>query len=169
MTYHIIISNIQIDYINVIKGLSMTIDWTTELENEVIEWISEGKSLQSYCKQEGKVSISSVLRRQEDSEAFENRCERARGRSVEVNVDRLHQINDMLFQGEIDPQAAKVIAANIQWTAAKIKPKRYGDAMTLRGDKDNPIELKLADRLLRAESVLVDITPDNKLLDKVET
>lgn len=146
----------------------MTWKWDKELENEVLEWLAEGKTLTSYCQQEGKPSISTVNRHIDESPEFDLKCIRAREVGGDVAADKLAEINQALADGTVDAYAAKIISSNLQWMASKLMPRRYGDAVTLRGDKNNPLELALATRLEKAERSLLDVTPPTKQIDTTE-
>ena len=40
---------------------------------------------------------------------------------------KLDEINRRVLNGEIDPQAARLVSDNFKWTAARLLPKVYGD------------------------------------------
>ena len=44
-----------------------------------------------------------------------------------IYADQLDEINRRVLNGEIDPQAARLVADNYKWTAARLLPKVYGD------------------------------------------
>jgi len=44
-----------------------------------------------------------------------------------IYADQLDEINRRVLSGEIDPQAARLVADNYKWTAARLLPKVYGD------------------------------------------
>lgn len=62
----------------------------------------------------------------EDKELAANYA-RARECRADARADRIDQITTMIVNGELDPQAAKVIIDAEKWLAGKEKPKVYGD------------------------------------------
>lgn len=46
-----------------------------------------------------------------------------------------------------------------RWAASKLAPKKYGDATTIRGDKDNPLQTNLAVTLSEAIKKLEHLPP----------
>lgn len=43
--------------------------------------------------------------------------------------------------GTLDPQAARVLLAGLQWRASKLAPKKYGERTVLAGDPDAPLQI----------------------------
>ena len=142
----------QAGYIAGLPGKHPRAKWelTPELEQEILSWLESGRSLLEYCRQELKPSRATVLAWEHQKPDFLAKCALAREAGGDVAAEKLEDINEKLEAGLIDPAAARVISSNLQWMASKLKPKRYGDAMTLKGDKENPIELNLAVRLDKA-------------------
>lgn len=60
-------------------------------------------------------------------EEFRNHYTRAKEESGDADQDKLDEIAEKVLTGEIDPQAARVAADIIKWSASKKKPKKYGD------------------------------------------
>lgn len=180
MTYHLIISNIQIDYINNYQGVRMEIEkkkkklgrpsgYTKEMADKICNMVAQGSNINKISVLEGMPDYGTIYFWLNKHPEFFNGYMRARETRADWRADKVDEVMQDMRDGIIDYNQAKVQLEAIKWQAGNEAPQKYGNAMTLRGDKANPIELKLADRLLKAESVLVDITPDNKLLDKVET
>ena len=62
--------------------------------DEVIEWISGGKTLREYCRQEDKPSYRVIYRWIEEDEAFESRFARARNLGHDVIAEECFDIAD---------------------------------------------------------------------------
>ena len=55
---------------------------------------------------------------------------RARELRADARADRIDEITSMIINGELDPQAAKVVIDAEKWLAGKEQPKKYGDKIT---------------------------------------
>jgi DNA-binding ferritin-like protein len=78
-------------------------------------------------------------------EEFRKQYTRAKEESGDADQDKLDEIAERVLDGSLDPQAARVAADIIKWSASKKKPKKYGDRIALGGDPDNPISLLLGE------------------------
>lgn len=72
------------------------------------------------------------------------RYARAREARADVRFDRMDELLDDIRKGVVDPAAGRVLMDGIKWMAGKEKSKVYGDNLTLKGDKENPLTLNLA-------------------------
>ena len=108
---------------------------TQTLADEICEHIGDGKSLRSFCEQEGRPSAPTVCRwlRMEETAWFAEQYARAR----EVQADALfNDILDIVDQAE-DPQIARLRMDARKWMAGKLRPKVYGDKVELGGKVDH--------------------------------
>lgn len=108
---------------------------TQALADEICEHIGDGKSLRSFCEQEGRPSAPTVCRwlRMEETAWFAEQYARAR----EVQADALfNDILDIVDQAE-DPQIARLRMDARKWMAGKLRPKVYGDKVELGGKVDH--------------------------------
>lgn len=143
--------------------------YNKEIADKICNMIAQGSNISKISVLEDMPSYENIYNWMKKHESFFNDYIRARETRADWRADKVDEIMQDMRDGIIDYNQAKVQLEAIKWQAGNEAPKKYGNAMTLRGDKDNPIELKLAERLIKAESVLIDITPDQKLLDNVET
>lgn len=75
-------------------------------------------------------------------DAFRQMYLRARELRAEARFERIDQVvHDMRIK-KIDPQVARVEIDAIKWQLAKENQTRYGDKVTLRGDKEAPMQLQ---------------------------
>lgn len=108
---------------------------TQALADEICEHIGDGKSLRSFCEQEGRPSAPTVCRwlRMEETAWFAEQYARAR----EVQADALfNDILDIVDQAE-DPQIARLRMDARKWMAGKLRPKVYGEKVELGGKVDH--------------------------------
>ena len=113
----------------------MKYELTQALADEICEHIGDGKSLRSFCEQEGRPSAPTVCRwlRMEETAWFAEQYARAR----EVQADALfNDILDIVDQAE-DPQIARLRMDARKWMAGKLRPKVYGDKVELGGKVDH--------------------------------
>lgn len=93
-----------------------------------------------------------MLRWIDNNKDFEAEYARARLYQADTMDDKILETTEKVINGEIASDVGRVAIGAYQWRAAKLMPKRYGDAMTLKGDKENPLEIGLAGLLDAAMS-----------------
>lgn len=101
------------------------------VQDEICEWIASGKSLRSYCAQEGKTKFYTVLSwlRDENNADFLTKYARARELQAEVVADELMDIADKDKPDQLVLQHDKMRIETRQWIASKLLPKKYGNKM----------------------------------------
>jgi hypothetical protein len=100
--------------------------YSEKLSESVLEGLAEGKSLVDVCKAAAMPSARTVLQWAADNTEFSQRYMRAREVQAE-HMDNL--IVETAKKAQDDPQAARVQIDAYKWRAAKLAPKKYGDAM----------------------------------------
>lgn len=93
------------------------------------------------------------------NEAFDREYLAARENQAETLADQIVAIAD---DESLAPESRRIRVEARKWVAAKLKPKRYGDKVTLAGDAENPLTM-LALRLDSAvqRRTMIDVTPDD--------
>jgi hypothetical protein len=119
----------------------MTWELTEDLENEIIEALENGVGLLKWCKGDDRPSRSTVLKWQRENKDFRAKCAHAREAAGELAAENQGEIIERTLSGEIPSDIARVAISGLQWRAAKLASKVYGDSTTLRGDKDNPVAI----------------------------
>jgi hypothetical protein len=109
---------------------------TPDAKDAVIEAIIEGRSLRSYCAEEGNPSRWSVLRWLEEDADFATRYARAREMQADLMDDKILEAADSTTELNAAAQRVKIDA--YKWRASKLKPKRYGDKVTHDINVDHP-------------------------------
>jgi hypothetical protein len=106
--------------------------------------VAEGKSLNTICKQEGYPALRTVMQwlDKEDYKDFTQMYTRARESQADYYADEIMDLADNC--DPMDVNKVKLQIESRKWIAAKLKPRKYGDSTTIKGDKDNPIALSLA-------------------------
>jgi len=117
----------------------MTWDLTPELENEIITGLENGMGLLKWCEGKGRPSRSTVLRWQRDNKDFGAKCAHAREAAGELAAEEHYEVTKGCLAGEIPPDVAGRVLSAMQWRAAKLASKTFGDSTTLKGDPENPL------------------------------
>lgn len=98
---------------------------TPEMEEAIINGLVDGFSLVQICAGDNMPNRRTILRWMEDDQAFATRCARAREIQADLMDDKIIQlIDDVNVE---NASAMRVKLAALQWRAAKLAPKKYGD------------------------------------------
>jgi hypothetical protein len=132
--------------------------YTEQLGNEICEWLSVGKSLTSYCKQDGNPSYPTIMRwlwkgSKWYRERFFKSYMEAREQQAQCLVDSIIDISDdgtndfMELEDKNGKKFIKVDQEHIQrsrlrvearkWIAAHLLPRVYGDSQQIKLTDDN--------------------------------
>ena len=91
----------------------------------LLEAIIEGRSLRSFCAEEGNPSRWTVLRWLEEDADFATKYAYAREMQADLMDDKILEAAD--GTNELNASAQRVKIEAYKWRAAKLKPKRYGE------------------------------------------
>lgn len=97
---------------------------------EILEWIEKGKTLRSYCRQDGKPSYGAIYDWLEENTDFASRFARARLCGFDQIADECLEIADT----EKDANIGKLRVWTRTQLLAKWNPKKYGDKVELSGE-----------------------------------
>lgn len=100
------------------------ISYSEELTDIICKAIAEGYSLSAISKGKGMPCLTTIFDWLNKHKEFTDKYARAREEQAELFADEIISIADM----ELDPQRAKVRIDARKWVAAKLKPKKYGEA-----------------------------------------
>ena len=95
----------------------------------ICERIALGESLRAICRDEGMPDQSTVHRWLSQDEEFASKCARARELQGDTMFDRVGDTVDKTESGALAPDQARVVISGLQWMAAKLKPKKYGERL----------------------------------------
>jgi len=112
--------------------------YTDELAEEMCELIADGRSLREITVVDGMPDLRTIRRWLRDNESFRLQYVRAKEEQAETYEEMMLST----ARNEEDVNRARLIVDTMKWTAAKLKPKKYGDKidMTTNG-KDLPTPL----------------------------
>ena len=134
--------------------------YTQELAEKILDRLAAGESMVQICASEEMPGLRTVMRWAKDNEQFGTGYVHAREAQAEVMDDKILQA---AREAKADPQAARVQIEAYKWRAAKLAPKRYGDATTLKhadADGNNLPEVDDTTRAIRIAAVLGRIGKD---------
>ena len=117
--------------------------YSNELVHQICEWISEGKSLRSFCRIEGNPGFQTVLDwlNDDDKLYFRSKYARAREIQAEVMADELLEIADDTKPDQLKLAHDKMKIETRQWIAAKLLPKKYGNIQHIEDITQTPKQL----------------------------
>lgn len=101
-----------------------------------MERLAQGESLNQICQDKALPSRSTVYNWIDDNADLLDKYTRARERQADFLADEIVKIAD---NPEGDWQRDRLRVEARKWTAAKLRPRKYGERVTHAGDKDNPI------------------------------
>lgn len=111
-----------------------TLQFEQHLADDLCEWLANGGSMRAWCELDGHPTFSTVFKWLGRVETFAEQYAYAREIQAHNDGDRMNTIAEELREGTIDPNAARVMADILKWTAGKRLPKSYGDKVQLSGD-----------------------------------
>ena len=94
---------------------------------EFLARVTSGRSGQSVCRDKDMPAWGTAWNKIYNDKDFERKYMNALSSRGMIYADQLDEINRRVLNGEIDPQAARLVADNYKWTAARLLPKVYGD------------------------------------------
>jgi len=117
------------------------IEYTEELAERICERLIEGESMYQIEADPDMPSRHTMMRWNAKNEDFATRCARARIPQADGAHDKMTDIENGVLEGRIDPAAARVVVSSMQWRAAKLAPKKYGDKQehTHLGPEGGPV------------------------------
>lgn len=131
-------------------------DYTEEMGDQICAKLAEGKSLASICRDEPFPSTVTVYAWMRKYPEFLNNYVRAREDQADTLADEILAISDDSTNDTIVDPDTGALKANTEWInrsrlrvdarkwiASKLKPKKYGDSMTHKGDPDQPISVSI--------------------------
>ncbi|MCO5106232.1 MAG: terminase small subunit protein [Burkholderiaceae bacterium] len=137
----------------------------------ICEQLVLGRSLRSIClDDEGMPALGSVMRWLDADAAFRERYARARELQADTLVDEILEIaDDGRYDTYVDDQGntrtdheaiarARLRIDARKWVAAKMRPRKYGDRLTLE-----PVD----DRCEHAQIAAVDLSSIKRALERV--
>jgi hypothetical protein len=129
--------------------------YTEELAEQILDRLAAGESMVQICKDEDMPGLRTVMRWAKENEAFGIGYAHAREAQAEVMDDKI--LNAADAANAVNAVAQRVKVEAYKWRAAKLAPKRYGDATTLKhadADGNNLPHVDDTTRAIRIAAVL---------------
>lgn len=145
----------------------MTMELAMPISNKaknICYLISIGYSVDKACR-ESHITNRTFWNEKIENPELDTEYVRARAARSDVRLEALEDKLEKIENGSLDPNAGRVVIDTIKWLMGKEKPKVYGDATILRGDKDNPIEIGLATSLQALDARRVVALIDKPVID----
>lgn len=135
-------------------------EFSPELGEKICAAIAAGASVRVVSRMPGMPNKATIFRwlamadqapaegeegegsKQRPFDAFRQMYVQARKFRADARVESIDEDIQALRRGKLDPQAARIIIDAKKWLAGKENQGRYGDAMTLRGDKSAPVQVE---------------------------
>lgn len=137
------------------KPRAKATQFSPEVCERVCIRIAEGRSIRAACSGDGFPTWRTFMRwlatEGESYDALRQQYMRARECRADARFETLDSIMRDLKAGKIDAASARVMMDAIKWQAGKENAKRYGDSVTVKGDKENPLEVRSKRELTDAE------------------
>lgn len=112
----------------------------------IIEWISSGKSLRSYCAAHPDgPSVPSVINWTTLDPVFAEQYEEAQARRADVIFDELDDVVEKATHASsaVEVAGLRLKVDTLKWKLAKMVPKKYGDRQQV--EHSGGIEVRLYD------------------------
>ena len=121
----------------------------------ICDRLADGESLRSICRDEGMPVLQTVYGWMNSRPSFLEQYLRAREEQAETHADIIVDLSDAtpetlpVYDKEGNVIELKLDSAWVQWmrqriearkwVASKLRPKRYGDKVSVGGDAENPV------------------------------
>jgi len=99
--------------------------YNADIADRICMWIAEGKSLRSFCRQDETPGLSTVCLWIVTHPQFMEQYAHARQAGGYAHADDIIDIADMVRDGLLDPNAARVILDAKKWSAERMAPKGH--------------------------------------------
>lgn len=120
--------------------------YNPEIADAICQKIVEGMTLAKIGRLKGFPAPATIFRwlakEGKEYDVFRENYVRARDSRADARFERLRDLADKVAKGLIDPAAGRAAADIEKWCLGREAPKKYGDALTLKGDKENPLHVR---------------------------
>lgn len=104
--------------------------YTAELAEEICDRLINGESMRQICAADDMPNRSTVLRWMDARPDFASRCAHARVLQADLMDDLVLETANATTPETAPADRVKISA--YQWRAAKLEPKKYGDALQMK-------------------------------------
>jgi hypothetical protein len=154
------------ELINKQSNMGRPTKYSLELASHICELIADGNPLRRITKMEGMPTAATVYVWLQQHKDFLDMYTRAREDQADALADEIVAIADEQPElVQVYDKDGKLVEVKIdsalltwqrnrmdarKWTAAKLKPRKYGERQILAGDAENPLEVKQNSEMLDA-------------------
>ncbi|AUR95623.1 hypothetical protein NVP1210O_01, partial [Vibrio phage 1.210.O._10N.222.52.C2] len=101
--------------------------FSQEVANSICKELADGTPLREICRDDDKPALSTVLMWVvNNKDGFMEQYRNARTAQAHHDADKLRSLAEMVVDGDIEPQQAKVAIDVYKWTAERNAAKVYG-------------------------------------------
>jgi hypothetical protein len=111
--------------------------YSEEAAEAICTWLTEGKSLLAYCKQDGTPARATVFNWLDANPSFAMKFSQARDRGIDAVAELAHDAATENLPPDQVPSARLAFDAR-RWFVAKLAPSRYGDRVNLKAEVSGP-------------------------------
>jgi hypothetical protein len=124
----------------------MTYELTDDLVNKILDGIMDGKSVRQICADPDMPDNRTVQRWIANNAEFAAKCARARELQADNIFEDMQEVAD--YGNPDDVQRARLRVSTMQWRAAKLAPKKYGEKIQAEhtGADGGPLQVQMIER-----------------------
>jgi hypothetical protein len=133
------------------KKLGRPTKYTEELCSTICTRITNGESLRNICREAGMPTMDTIYRWIGRYPSFSDQYVRAREEQADTLADEIQALSDEPPRMMLNKHGAETVDTgwlqwqkqridSRKWCASKLKPKKYGDRVSLAGDAENPLQ-----------------------------
>jgi hypothetical protein len=109
--------------------------------DELVKWISEGKTLRSFCRQDGYPCKSTIYEMIDKAEGYSG-PDGLIARARDLGYDEIAEECLEIIDSADDANLGKAQVWTRLQLLAKWNPKKYGDKITHQGDESAPLVVR---------------------------
>lgn len=131
-------------------------DW----REQILEALENGAGLENWSKaKEGRPSRNTIIRWMDNNPEFELQCARAREWAGDLAAEKHNQVMEDCLAGKVPPDIAGRVLSGMQWRAAKLAHRRFGEKL----DLTHAGGIKSERELTEADRALIDLAIEHKI------
>jgi hypothetical protein len=110
--------------------------YTEAMASEICRRMVEGESLRTICKAPGMPTFVTVFNWMRAHPEFLEQYARAREAQADAHVEEMLEVARQAVHAKTseEVQGYRLLVDTLKWRASKMKPKSYGDKVTLEGE-----------------------------------
>lgn len=109
--------------------------YSEDLVSKILTRISEGESVRTICTDPAMPAMSQIFNWLAANKSFQEQYARAKQESADAMAEDMLEIADSTYASRDEVAKAKLRVETRQWIASKLKPKKYGDRISVDGEE----------------------------------